>query len=528
MQDHLPADRDLHNTCRQVEHAGYSLVSPQIPSTPKLRAYTSDLAESLGLDDRYCRSEEFLNVVSAGRYSLGQPKGELANSKIASYAMCYGGHQFGNWAGQLGDGRAINLGEVIDLHGQYQTIQLKGAGPTPYSRFADGFAVLRSSIREFLCSEAMHHLGVPTTRALSLITSGNDVERDMFYSGNQIPEPGAIVARVAPSFLRFGNFEIFAARGDIQTLEQLAAYCVQFDFPELWPLYQNDKREALLKMFSIVCERTVTAVVHWMRLGFVHGVLNTDNMSITGLTIDYGPYGWLDNFDPSWTPNTTDAQNRRYRYENQPAVAQWNLLQLANALYPLIQDAEGLESIVKNFKPQYESAWHLMMAGKLGLAPSGVVPEGFYTRLESLMGRSQIDMTNFYRALSIFVGSYVNEKAFDVIVLGNSYLDNIPPSLVSEWKVFFTELQGLVGMSKQNPTDRQKAMCRVNPCFILRNFVVQQAIDAAYEGNDELIKTLQLAIVHPYEPHESHTAFDTMRPKWALNKAGCSMLSCSS
>ena len=253
----------------------------------------------------------------------------VAQAQAAQFLGIHvGGHQFGHWAGQLGDGRAISLGEAVLADGQRRELQLKGAGPTPYSRSADGRAVLRSSIREFLCSEAMHHLGIPTTRALSLVGTGEGVVRDMFYDGHPEVEPGAIVCRVAPSFLRFGHFELPSQRGDTSLLQALADFCIARDFPHLRgrgePLYAD--------WFAEVCERTARLVAGWMRVGFVHGVLNTDNMSILGLAIDYGPYGWIDAYDPDWTPNTTDATGRRYRFGWQPRVANWNLGQLARAL----------------------------------------------------------------------------------------------------------------------------------------------------------------------------------------------------
>jgi uncharacterized protein YdiU (UPF0061 family) len=256
------------------------------------------------------------------------------------YAARYGGHQFGVWAGQLGDGRAITLGELMPRPGERWELQLKGAGRTPYSRTADGRAVLRSSVREFLCSEAMHFLGVPTTRALSLVATGDIVVRDMFYDGNPMPEPGAVVCRVAPSFVRFGNFEIHASRGENELLQRLADYIITEHFKELGP----PTPEVYKLWFEEVCRRTGVMIAHWMRVGFVHGVMNTDNMSILGLTIDYGPYGWLEGYDPAWTPNTTDLPGRRYAYGRQPDVAAWNLARLANALGPLIEDvpARGL------------------------------------------------------------------------------------------------------------------------------------------------------------------------------------------
>jgi uncharacterized protein YdiU (UPF0061 family) len=239
---------------------------------------------------------------------------------MEAYAQRYGGHQFGNWAGQLGDGRAMTLGELQSDEGVFE-LQLKGAGKTPYSRSADGKAVLRSSIREFLCSEAMHHLGVPTTRALSLVTTGEPVVRDMLYNGNPAPEPGAIVCRVAPSFLRFGSFQIHTMMGDRGTLSRLAEHAVKHHFPE----HSLEDDDARLHWLQEIAERTALMIAHWMRVGFVHGVMNTDNMSIHGLTIDYGPYGWLEDYDPNWTPNTTDAGRKRYRFGHQAQIGAWNL-----------------------------------------------------------------------------------------------------------------------------------------------------------------------------------------------------------
>ena len=295
----LPADSQVGTERRQVEQACYSRVKPAAVAAPRLVAHSAEMFELLGLESAEILRPGFVEVLAGNRLLAG----------MDPHAACYGGHQFGNWAGQLGDGRAIALGEVVDVNGRHQMLQLKGAGPTPYSRTADGLAVLRSSVREFLCSEAMHHLGVPTTRALSLVTTGEEVVRDMLYDGNPRPELGAIVCRVAPSFIRFGNFEIFASRGDRETLQCLADFVIATEFPHI----EDPSSRRYASLLREVAERTADMVVEWLRVGFVHGVMNTDNMSILGLTIDYGPYGWLDDYDPNWTPNTTDAQHRRYR-----------------------------------------------------------------------------------------------------------------------------------------------------------------------------------------------------------------------
>ncbi len=274
----LPGDPVHDLRPRQVHGALYSRVAPTPVAEPRLMAHSPEVASLLGLRDADVESPAFAEVFGGNALFEG----------MEPYAANYGGHQFGAWAGQLGDGRAITLGETINAAGQRWELQLKGAGRTPYSRAADGRAVLRSSVREFLCSEAMHHLGVPTTRALSLVTTGDDVLRDMFYDGRAALEPGAIVCRVAPSFIRFGNFELPASRRDLALLNQLVDFTIRRDFADLLDGRTPADADVRAEWFAEVCERTARMVAHWMRVGFVHGVMNTDNMSILGLTIDYG------------------------------------------------------------------------------------------------------------------------------------------------------------------------------------------------------------------------------------------------
>ena len=351
--DQLPADPVLTNTRRQVEQACYSNVLPTPVAKPQLVAGSVEVAQLIGLDPAEFANPRFANVFAGNEVLPG----------MQPHAMCYGGHQFGNWAGQLGDGRAINLGDVVAPDGSPWTLQLKGAGPTPYSRTADGLAVLRSSVREFLCSEAMFHLDVPTTRALSLVLTGEQVLRDMMYDGNAKYEPGAVVCRVAPSFIRFGNFQLFAARGDAENLKRLVDFTIKNYFPHLGA----PSKEVYAAWFTEVCDRTCKMVIDWMRVGFVHGVMNTDNMSILGLTIDYGPYGWLEDYDPGWTPNTTDAAGKRYRFGNQPMVAHWNLYQLGSALVGLFGETETLQAALDGFLEKVEADSNAMIASKLGL-----------------------------------------------------------------------------------------------------------------------------------------------------------------
>ncbi|HEX6267481.1 MAG TPA: YdiU family protein, partial [Burkholderiales bacterium] len=371
----LPADTVPTNVPRQVSHAAYTRVEPTPVTEPRLLAWSQPLGELLGF------AQPLEAQVLAGNRVLPGMK---------PYAARYGGHQFGQWAGQLGDGRAITLAEVVATDGTRQELQLKGAGRTPYSRTADGRAVLRSSVREFVCSEAMHFLGVPTTRALSLVGTGETVIRDMFYDGRPAAEPGAIVCRVAPSFVRFGNFEILNERNEHELIKRLADYVIRHHFPG----------HSYASWYREVCRRTALLMVDWMRLGFVHGVMNTDNMSILGLTIDYGPYGWLEGYDPQWTPNTTDAHGRRYCYGNQPQIAQWNLARLAEALLPLIA-REELEKGLALYAETFNGAWPRALAQKLGL-PGLDQPgdEELVGELFEALSGAETDFTLFFRELA--------------------------------------------------------------------------------------------------------------------------------
>jgi uncharacterized protein YdiU (UPF0061 family) len=506
----LPGDPDPSPHVRQVHGACYSRTLPTPVDAPRLLAWSPEVAELLGLDETDVRSPEFAAIFAGNALMPG----------MEPYAACYGGHQFGNWAGQLGDGRAITLGETLNPRGERWELQLKGAGPTPYSRHADGRAVLRSSIREFLCSEAMHHLGVPTTRALCLVGTGEDVVRDMFYDGRPRAEPGAVVCRVAPSFIRFGNFEIFTSRGDEALLTRLVDFTIARDFPELAGSPETRRAD----WFRTVCERTARMVAHWMRVGFVHGVMNTDNMSILGLTIDYGPYGWIDNFDPGWTPNTTDAGGRRYRFGNQPRIAHWNLLQLANALYPVFGAVEPLHDGLNRYAALYDEENTRMLAAKLGF---GAFREGDVALVETLHGlltRAEIDMTIFFRALAS-------------LDLDAPSLDPLREAFYSDEKVAADEAELIAWLGAYAararsepslPEDRRAAMNAVNPRYVLRNYLAQEAIDAAEQGDYAPIAELLDVMRRPYDDQPGRERFAARRPDWARNRAGCSMLSCSS
>jgi len=517
----LPADPSSDNRPRQVRGAGFSRVKPTPVSQPQLVAHAREVAQLLDFSEDFCHSPEFAQIFSGSRLAAG----------MDPHAMCYGGHQFGNWAGQLGDGRAINLGELVNKRGEHWTLQLKGAGLTPYSRTADGLAVLRSSVREFLCSEAMYHLGVPTTRALSLVTTGEDVLRDMFYDGHPRHEPGAVVCRVAQSFLRFGSFEIFAAREENEVLRQLADFTIRNDFPHLG----EPAPEVYIAWFEEVCRITAEMIVHWMRVGFVHGVMNTDNMSILGLTIDYGPYGWLEDYDPGWTPNTTDASGRRYCFGNQPRIAMWNLAQLGSAIHPLVGEIEPLQDALNSYSRYFEAGWQAMMAAKLGFEDfRAETDEELVSELLAVLQLVETDMTIFFRKLATFSGqpqtdSDESDEALMAPVIDAYYEpDKINAEQRSQIAAWFRDYRARLGQDAMSDTLRREKMNAVNPKYVLRNYLAQLAIDKAEQGDNTLVSELLELLRQPYDEQLDQEQYAAKRPDWARERAGCSMLSCSS
>jgi uncharacterized protein YdiU (UPF0061 family) len=498
----LPADARSDQRTRQVMQACYSRIEPTAVPAPELVVLVPEVAALLGLDTT--PSRDLVDVLAGNRVLPG----------MLPYAACYGGHQFGTWAGQLGDGRAITLAEV-EHAGKSWEIQLKGAGLTPYSRHADGRAVLRSSLRELVCSEAMHHLGVPTTRALSLVLTGQPVQRDMLYDGHPADEPGAIVCRVARSFLRFGSYEIHASRDDQATLKRL----VDFTLERYYPQHRGD----VAGFYDEVMRRTAHLIAEWMRVGFVHGVMNTDNMSILGLTIDYGPYGWLEPFELDWTPNITDAGGRRYRFGNQAAVAHWNLAQLARALAPVAGDLEPLRRTLDAFPDTFSSLYRHTMLRKLGLRghrDTTSDDDALLTALGAWMVEVKPDYTLLFRALA--------RPAPDLGTLADAFYT--PPSELQLGQIDTWLAQYAARVAREGISDDERAarMNAINPLYVPRNYLVQEVIEATERGDRAQLRELMDVLRSPYIEQPGRERFARKRPDWAAQKPGCSMLSCSS
>lgn len=504
----FPGDQTGNLQPRQTPGVLYSKALPTPVSKPELIGWSDEVASGLGLSKP---DEEDIKALA----------GNLVTPSMRPYSACYAGHQFGNWAGQLGDGRAITLGELKTATGKIWELQLKGAGPTPYSRRADGRAVLRSSVREYLMSEAMSHLGVPTTRALSLVSTGDPVLRDMFYDGRAEYEPGAIVARVAPSFLRFGNYELLASRDELDNLRKLVDWTITTHYPHI------EGEDKVISWFKEVVKRTAFMVTEWLRVGFVHGVMNTDNMSILGLTIDYGPYSFLDAYDPAFTPNTTDLPGRRYAFGQQAGVAQWNLGCLAGALSPLFPDTKPLVEALESYEDLFWTQYYHMKGNKLGLDKVKSEDVVLIDQFETFLAQVQPDMTIFYQLLAE-LDLDITDKGGEAII--NHFQTSFYRSLSEKDGEDLVELitKYLVRI-KENKSSRNvslEVMRKANPRFILRNYLLHQAIEDLQKGNSELFLKLQDAIKDPYS--NRFDEFVNKRPDWANEKAGCSMLSCSS
>lgn len=500
----FPGDFSGNTIQRNTPKVLFSTVDPVGFENSETIIFNEKLSEEIGLGKLDEKDFQFLAATNLPE-------------NIKTYATAYAGHQFGNWAGQLGDGRAILAGEITNETGEKNEIQWKGAGATPYSRHADGRAVLRSSVREYLMSEAMFHLGVPTTRALSLSFTGENVVRDMMYSGNPQEEKGAVVVRTAESFLRFGHFELISAQKEINTLIDLANFTVDNYFKNI----KSESEQKYKNFFSEVCTRTADLMVEWFRVGFVHGVMNTDNMSILGLTIDYGPYSMMDEYDLNFTPNTTDLPGRRYAFGKQGQISQWNLWQLANSLFPLVKDEKFLEETLNRYGNYFWEAHDKMLCKKFGFDELKKSDEEFFTNWQGLMQELEFDYTLFFNRLEKVDDNSNLENFFSKVSYGN--LDEVKLQKLQH----FIEMYQL--RLKENTISKEESldlMKKNNPKFILRNYLLFECIEELNIGKTEMLEKLIKALENPYQ--EIFPEFSVKRPSGYDDVSGCSMLSCSS
>jgi len=471
----------LTNPYLNLPEECYTRVQPTPLEKTFLIHANEEVANSLDIDIEELYSDAFVEFVN----------GALELQGSDTFAMCYAGHQFGHFVPRLGDGRAINIGTINNLH-----LQLKGAGQTRYSRSGDGRAVLRSSIREYLMSEAMHGLGIEGTRALALIGSEHKVFREDW-------ETGAIVLRVSPSWVRFGTFEYFAHKKKHEELEALADYAIAESYPHL-----VDEPNKYLHFFTEVVGKTATLMADWQAVGFSHGVMNTDNMSIAGLTIDYGPYAFLDDYDYQYICNHTDQQGR-YSFGNQPNVGEWNLQALMHALAPMV-NIDKLEKILNHYARLYTERYLYLMGKKIGLDQ---LQENDLELFKHLLGTLQglsIDYTLFFRTLSHYSG-----ERTALLKLG---LYHKP---MNEWLDAYDER---LKENSSSMEERQIAMLQTNPKFVLKNYILQEAIDAAKKGDFTVVDTLFKIAQNPYGEHEGLERWAGATPDAFKNKK----LSCSS
>lgn len=437
----------------------------------RLVAHSDDAAALLDLQPSQTERPDFAALVAGNALVRG----------MEPFAALYGGHQFGVWAGQLGDGRAILLGEVRTARGESWELQLKGAGRTAYSRFADGRAVVRSTVREFLCSEAMHHLGIPTTRALAMAAGDEPVVRERV-------ERAATLIRLAPSFVRFGSFEIFRARGQDEHVRALADYVIDRFFSDC-----GSGEERYARFFAQVVERTARLMAQWQSVGFAHGVMNTDNFSVLGLTLDYGPFGFVEAYEPHFICNHTD-ETGRYAFDAQPTIGLWNCYALADALAALIPAATR-ETILAAYAPAYREAFLALHRAKLGLADARDDDAALLLELFGLLEARRVDWTRFWRALS-------HDDAAALALLGED----------ESSRTWCARYAARAADDPRSEAARRTAMRAVNPKYVLRNWVAQQAIEACEAGDDGVVRTVLSVLRAPYDEHPAHEAWAETAP----------------
>ena len=456
---------------------------------PYLVAASGRAALLAGLDPAQLSHEDFVAVFT----------GNTVPPRAQPLSAVYSGHQFGVWAGQLGDGRAILLGELATPGGPME-LQLKGAGMTPYSRMGDGRAVLRSSIREFLCSEAMAALGIPTSRALMVTGSDQGVMRETI-------ETAAVCTRMAPSFVRFGSFEHWFYRDHPQELKTLADYVIKGFYPEL-----ADQPKPYKALLAEVTRRTAHMIAHWQAVGFMHGVMNTDNMSILGLTLDYGPFGFMEAFDAQHICNHTD-QGGRYSYANQPQVGNWNCFALGQALLPLIGSVEDAQEALGVYQPAFAAKIDELLHAKLGLAVTIDEDRALFESMFALMSAHRVDFTQFFRKLGML---QVDQPELDAPVR-DLFIDR------AAFDTWATTYRARLRLEHRGDIERRRAMDRANPKYVLRNYLAQVAIQKAQEKDFSEVAKLLSILEHPFDEQHEYDAYAALPPDWASHlEVSCS------
>ncbi len=469
----------------------FARVRPTPLARPWLVSFNPDAAELIDLDPAEAERPDFADFFGGGKLLPGADP----------LAALYAGHQFGSWVPQLGDGRAILLGEAVNGRGERWDLQLKGSGPTPFSRGFDGRSVLRSAIREYLGSEAVHGLGIPTTRALCVVGSEEPVQRETV-------EAAAALLRMAPTHVRFGTFEVLAFRGWHEALRTLADHVVRHHFPQI-----EGEEDRFPRLLREVVERTARLMAMWQAVGFAHGVMNTDNMSVLGLTIDYGPFGFLDDHDPRFLPNHSDPGGR-YAFDQQPAVGLWNCARLAGALLPLMTHDEAVAAL-DAYEGAYAEEHARRVRAKLGLARDREDDGELWNDLSALLAANSVDHTGFFRAL----GGFRTGEGEDDAPLRDRFPD------AAGWEAWAARYRGRLRAEGSGDAERRARMDRVNPKYVLRNYLAQAAIEAAEERRDPSeIEALLRVLRDPFAEHPGMERLAGPPPEWGRRL----VVSCSS
>ncbi|WP_425669501.1 protein adenylyltransferase SelO [Vibrio owensii] len=475
----------------ELPSAFFTYVTPQLLDNTRWVVWNGEFAQQFGLPAT--ENEELLNVFA----------GQKEFAPFAPLAMKYAGHQFGVYNPDLGDGRGLLLAEMQHQDGTWFDIHLKGAGLTPYSRMGDGRAVLRSTIREYLCSEAMAGLGIPTTRALGMMDSDTPVYREKM-------EYGALLIRVAETHIRFGHFEHFFYTNQLAEQKLLADKVIEWHFPEC-----SQAEKPYAAMFESVVEKTAEMIAYWQAYGFAHGVMNTDNMSILGQTFDYGPFGFLDDYDPNYICNHSDYQGR-YAFEQQPRIALWNLSALAHSLSPLVQ-RDDLEAALGKFEVRLSQKFSELMRAKLGLHTKVDEDGRLFEAMFELLNQNKADYTRFFRELS-----NLDMKSPQAVI--DLFIDREAASAWVDLYLARCELEVDENGERVSAQTRCEKMRRTNPKYILRNYLAQLAIDKAEEGDFSEVNRLAELLKRPYDEQPEFDDYAKLPPEWGKKME----ISCSS